>query len=87
MRPLISYGTALQLIDCIPSIQGISFENDNVRILEDHYQTFLHTYDCRDLIKLIKTISTRQAAAVIQGRKFSQTDERYIKKGERFTQQ
>lgn len=48
--------------------------------MEDHYQTFLHTYDCRDLIKLIKTISTRQAAAVVQGRKFSQTDERYMKK-------
>lgn len=82
MRPIITYAEVQQLIDHIPSIRENVCNSSNVRLLEDHYQESMQTHDCYDLIKVIKTVYTKNEITVGQGKKLGQIDERYMKKAE-----
>lgn len=82
MRPVITYEEAQQLISIIPSIKEDVDNNIDPRLWKDYYKESLQTHDCIDLLKIIKTIYTKNTIAEEQGRKLGQTDERYMKKAE-----
>lgn len=82
MRPVITYEEAQQLIDRIPSINGIDCSNHNPKLLKEHYRELLHTHKCTDLIKLIKTIYEKNIDLINNGKHLGQIDNKYIKQAE-----
>lgn len=82
MRPIITYTEVKQLIALIPSIREDVYNSSNVRLLEDHYQESMQTHNCYDLIKVIKTVYSKNEITVGQGKKLGQIDERFMKRAE-----
>ena len=54
LRGIITREEAERLIDEIPSIETLSIENEKFR--EDSYKKCIRTCECRDLLRIIKTI-------------------------------
>lgn len=77
---IITREEAERLIDEIPSIETLSIENEKFR--EDSYKKCIRTCECRDLLRIIKTIYVRKQARMIHGKKTTATDERHLKLAE-----
>ena len=82
MRPIISCEEAKRLIRRIPSIQEKIVHNQSKRLLEDHYNGYMRSHDCMDLLKLIKTIYLKGTMAAVERKKLGSIDERFKKKAE-----
>ena len=81
LRGIITREEAERLIDEIPSIETLSIENEKFR--EDSYKKCIRTCECRDLLRIIKTIYVRkQAKYYLMAKKQPTTDERYLKLAE-----
>lgn len=80
MRKVLSREEALELIDNMPEIEELYFSNDKLR--EEKYKECIRSCDCREWIKIIKTLYLRREEKHLQGKKFSATDERYLKMAE-----
>lgn len=82
MRPIISRQEADDLIRRIPDIEGEVYENRNLRMLNEHYQSLLQSHDCEDMLQLIKAVYTKQKENIAMGKKPGLVDERYMKRAE-----
>lgn len=80
MRPVISKQEACQLIDDMPSIDGIEVIDDKRRELA--YKEAVKSCDCRELIRIINTALKRKEERLAQGKKMSACDERYLKQAQ-----
>ncbi|MBO5088633.1 MAG: CarD family transcriptional regulator [Lachnospiraceae bacterium] len=80
MRPVISKQEACQLIDDMPSIDGIEVVDDKRRELA--YKEAVKSCDCRELIRIINTALKRKEERLAQGKKMSACDERYLKQAQ-----
>lgn len=78
IRPVMTRAEAEALIDRIPEIPEEVYENNNPRLLNEHYQALLKSYDCVDLVRLIRAIYAKGQ----RGRRLGQVDERTFKKAE-----
>ena len=68
------------LIDRIPEIPEEIYENSNPRLLNEHYQVYLKSYNCMDLLRLIRAIYAKGRNTEGKGRHLGQVDERAIKR-------
>jgi len=82
MRTIITYAEVQRLIFLIPSIEENVYNNKSQRLLENHYQEYMQTHDCTNLIKVIKNVYSKKVITVDQGKKLGQIDERFMKKAE-----
>jgi CarD family transcriptional regulator len=82
MRPVITREEAEELIAQIPEVEAEIYENSNPRLLAEHYQTFLKSYDCTQLVRLIRAIYAKGRRAVSRGRRLGLVDERCMKQAE-----
>lgn len=82
MRPVISCETAQKLVERIPQIQAEHLDGEAARDLADHYRKTMMSYECDDLIKLIKTVYSKKRTAAEKGKKLGQTDEKFMKRAE-----
>ena len=82
MRPVISREQAEELVRSIPQVQEQHLDGRNLRAAGEYYQKMISSYDCADLVQLIKTIYCKQQNAQAAGRKGGQVDERYRKRAE-----
>jgi len=82
MRPVMSRGEAERLIDTIPGIRATAYHNRVLRQLTEHYEEYLKTHDCADLLELTMSIYAKKQAAEQQKRKFGAVDERFMKRAE-----
>lgn len=80
MRRLITRDEAEQLIESIPEIQEIWVENDKLR--EEKYKECMRTCECKEWIRIIRTLYVRMQKRIAQGKKVTATDERYFKMAE-----
>lgn len=80
MRKVIAKEQALELIDSMPQIEELDFPNEKVR--EEAYKECIRSCDCRENVKVIKTLYLRREEKLAQGKKFAATDERYLKLAE-----
>lgn len=78
-RPIMSKEEAQALIEDIPNIPAEVYENNNPRLLSEHYQAYLKSHDCRDLIRVIRAIYVKGENAANRGRRLGQVDERSFK--------
>lgn len=82
MRPVISKEEADALIDKIPTMEIEAYHNKALRELEEHYNIYLKSHDCADLIELAMSIYAKKQDLLSQHRKFGAVDERFMKRAE-----
>lgn len=82
MRPALTRKKALELIAQIPAIEEQELDSRNMKLAAEYYQNALRTHDCTELVRLIKTIYTKNQAARLQRKNLSQIDQRYMKRAE-----
>ena len=76
MRPVLSRKEALQLIDEMEETNLLGIQNEKKR--EEDYRASFQKCDCRELVKLIKTIYLREQKRKSEGKKITSQDERYF---------
>ena len=82
MRPIITKEEAEALIDSIPTVEAEAYHNPVLRELEAHYDSYLRTHSCEDLIRLTMSTYAKKQAMAQQNRKFGAVDERFMKRAE-----
>lgn len=80
MRKTLSKTEADELIDEIPCIDEIWVDGDKLR--EEKYKECLRSCDCRELVRIIKTLFLRKEERLKAGKKITTTDERYLRLAE-----
>ena len=80
MRRLLTKEEAEELIDEIPDMEVLSIENEKLR--EEAYKECIRSCQCRELMKMIKTIRFRKRDRLSRGKKITATDEKYLRTAE-----
>ena len=65
-----------ELIEQIPTIELLWVADEKKR--EDIYKTALRTCDCREWIKIIKTLYLRKISRIAEGKKVTVSDGKYL---------
>ncbi len=76
MRTLIGEAEIMQLIEEISSIELLWVRDEKQR--ESQYKEALRTCDCRELVRIIKTIYQRKQHRIAAGKKMTASDEKYF---------
>ena len=76
MRTLICEEEIMQLIREISSIELLWIQDEKQR--ESRYKEALRSCDCRELIRIIKTIYQRKQHRIAAGKKMTASDEKYF---------
>ncbi len=82
MRPIMTREEVDALIDRIPTIETEVCYNRAPRELQEHYDQYLKSHSCEDLLGLAMSIYTKREDLLSQRRKFGAVDERYMKRAE-----
>ncbi len=80
LRRIMTREEVLALIDEIPSIEQIGIVEEKLR--EQRYKEYIRSCECRNWIRIMKTLYHRKQERVLQGKKVTATDERYFKMAE-----
>lgn len=80
MRPVLSKEEAEELVNEIPSLETIWITNEKER--ESRYKEAVRSGDCRELVRIIKTIYLRRKERTDDGKKVAAVDERYFHQAE-----
>lgn len=80
MRKISSAEEVEALLDEIPSIETMWIANEKKR--EEQYREVARKYDCREWVKIIKTIYLRKRSRRLEGKKITYIDEKYMKMAE-----
>lgn len=75
MRPTMTKEDALALIDQIQNVETLWIGDERRR--ETEYKEAVRKCDCREYVKIIKTIYLRKKARLADGKKVTAVDERY----------
>ncbi len=76
MRSLICKEAIMQLIEEIPDIELLWVKDEKQR--EMQYKETMRKCDCRELIRIIKTIYQRMQSRIAEGKKMTASDEKYF---------
>ena len=77
IRPVISGEEAMKLIDDIQSVETLWITDEKRR--ENDYKDALKSCECRQLVKIIKTIYLRKQSRLAEGKKMTAGDEKYFR--------
>ncbi len=80
IRNVIAKEAALELIDDIVNIDSLGVMDEKKR--EFAYKEAFQKCDCREMVKIIKTIYTHTEERLAEGKRVSNCDERYFKMAE-----
>ncbi|SHJ45202.1 transcriptional regulator, CarD family [Hathewaya proteolytica DSM 3090] len=80
MRRVMSKEKAVQLIDDMKNIDSLWIQDERKR--EQEYKEAFKKCDCRELVKIIKSIYTRKASRMAEGKKVTSGDEKYFQLAE-----
>lgn len=76
MRPVLNKDEAMELIDDIKNIDALWIADEKKR--ENDYRDALKKCDCKELIRIIKTIYSRRQDRIAEGKKMTMGDEKYF---------
>ena len=82
MRAVVSREQAKKIMKAIPSVEEEACREKNLRMLSERYEAWLNSFDCMDLVRLIKSVSQKRETVLQEGKKLGQIDERYLKLAE-----
>ena len=77
MRPVVSKEEAIELIDEIDKIEALWIADEKRR--EFDYKETIRKCDCKELVKIIKTIYLRKQSRLAEGKKVTTSDEKYFR--------
>lgn len=77
MRPILTKREAEKLLDEMKDIETLWIGSEKLRELR--YKDALRTCDCREIVKIIKTIHLRKRSRIAAGKKITFIDEKYFK--------
>lgn len=80
MRYVISKPEAENIINDIPKMEFIVVANERER--ENMYKEILKNCDCREIVRMIKTIHQRKITRLQDGKKSTAIDEKYFRMAE-----
>ncbi len=80
MRAVLTKEEADILIDNIRDIEELWVSNDKLR--EEKYKETMRSCECRDWIRIIKTLYLRKQERIAQGKKTTAMDEKYLRMAE-----
>ncbi|MDD6571666.1 MAG: CarD family transcriptional regulator [Thermoflexaceae bacterium] len=80
MRRILNKEEAQELLEGISDIPEIPAGND--KLMELKYKEIISSCDLCQLVSLIKTIRRKRNKRLMEGKKITTTDERYLKKAE-----
>lgn len=80
IRPVLTKEDADKLIEEIPVLDSVWIGNEKER--EVQYKAALRSCDCRELIRIIKTLYHRKMDRIKDGKKVTVVDERYFRQAE-----
>ena len=80
LRKVMTREEAEALIAEIPSIEILEIDDEKRR--EERYKECIKSCECRELIRIIKTIYLRKQERISKGKKVTATDDRYLKMAE-----
>ncbi|HEX3021376.1 MAG TPA: CarD family transcriptional regulator [Lachnospiraceae bacterium] len=80
MRPVISKVEASKLINDIKNIE-LFWTSDDKR-MENEYRESMKKCDCREYVRIIKTLYLRNQARIEEGKKVTVADKKYLDKAE-----
>ncbi len=78
MRPIMSEQEVLDLIDSMPEIESEIYKASSIQQLARFYQAAIDSHECRELVKLTKSIYLKKVAADKQNKQLGQIDIRYM---------
>lgn len=76
LRKVISKDEAIKLIDDIPNIECITIEDEKQK--EVLYRDAIKSCDCRELVRIIKTLYVKKQKRLSEGKKTTAIDEKYF---------
>lgn len=76
MRPVLNKDEAMELIDDIRNIDALWITDEKKR--ENDYRDALKKCDCKELVRIIKTIYSRKQGRIAEGKKMTMGDEKYF---------
>lgn len=79
-RKMMTSEEATSLIDEIPEIEQLWVTSDKMR--EEQYKEAVNGCDCRQWIRIIKTLYMRKKERLAKGKKITAIDEHYLKLAE-----
>ncbi|MBQ4100463.1 MAG: CarD family transcriptional regulator [Oscillospiraceae bacterium] len=82
MRHIITKEEVDKTIALIPQIKATPVIERNIQTLAEEYNKSFESHDCIDLIRLVMSIYTKKNLLESGGKKFGQTDERFMKRAE-----
>ena len=82
IRPVMSRSEAEKLVDGIPGIDASICYEKNLSALRNHYQQQMSSFDCRDLIRMTKSIYAKKKDAESRQKKIGMTDEKFLRRAE-----
>lgn len=77
MRPVMTKKEIMDLIDDIKNIDTILVQDEKKR--EETYKKAIRSCDARELVKIIKTIYLRKKDRIAEGKKITNSDEKYYR--------
>lgn len=80
MRPILTRQEADRLIDEIPKLNTVWIVSERER--EAQYKAAIRTCDCKELVRIIKTLYQRKRERIQSGKKVTVVDERYFHQAE-----
>ncbi|MGI6008243.1 MAG: CarD family transcriptional regulator [Ruminococcus sp.] len=80
MRKILSRHEAEELIEDMPEIDALWIENDKMR--EARYKECIRSCDCREWVRMIKSLYMRKMRRLKVGKPITVTDEKYLKQAE-----
>lgn len=82
MRHVITKEKAEELIADISAHEAEIYENSNLRLLSEHYQSYFDSHQCGDLLRLVRGIYRKECDAKVHGKKLGHVEEKYMRRAE-----
>lgn len=80
LRRVLSHQQADELLEMIPDIQPLTITND--KLLEQTYKECIRSNNCREWVRIMKTIYDRKKRRLEAGRKVTALDAKYFRMAE-----
>ncbi len=80
MRSIISRKEAINLIQEMPNIEALPVANE--KVIEESYKQVIKNCNCKELVRMIKSLHIRKEVRKANGKKATSTDEKYLRLAE-----
>jgi CarD family transcriptional regulator len=82
LRPIMSRGEALSLIERIPFVDAPIYEERQASATKQHYENLLRSHDRVDLVRVIKSVDAKRRSLGDKGKTLGLVEQQYSRQAE-----